>query len=62
MGGIITVVLAVLIFGYGGYHAYQTVKKGSQGECQGCSCDDCSQNNCGSSLGYIDLSDEDNDK
>ncbi len=27
MGGIITVVLAILIFGYGGYHAYQTVKK-----------------------------------
>lgn len=59
MGNMITILLAVLIFGYGGYQAYQTIKKGSQGECQGCSCDDCEKNSCSSAFGYVDLSDDD---
>lgn len=58
MGTLITGLLAVLIFGYGGYQAYQTIKKGSQGECHGCNCEGCEKNDCSSALGYVDLSDD----
>ncbi|WP_430884907.1 FeoB-associated Cys-rich membrane protein [Fusibacter sp. JL216-2] len=61
MGTIITGLLALLIFGYGGYQAYKTIKQGAEGKCQGCSCGDCESSDCASSLGYIDFSDLEED-
>ena len=59
MGTLITGVLALVIFSYGGYQVFQTVRKGSQGECHGCSCEGCEKSDCSSTFGYLDLSDDD---
>ena len=57
MGNLATVLLAALIFGYGGYQLWKTFKKGAQGQCGGCAhTGDCQKGSCPSDFGYVDLS------
>lgn len=59
MGNLLTIILAVLVIGYGLYQFVKDMKRQTKGKCSGCSCD-CSS--CDETKKIIILSEEDKNK